>query len=445
MKTRLALTAYSLIWRLLLPLVLLRLWLKGRRQPDYRLRWAERMGHWPLYPQGCLWIHAVSVGETIAAKGLVEQWQKRHPDIPILLTSMTPTGSAAVRKLFGTTVHHAYLPWDLPGLQGKLVERLQPRLLVIMETELWPNLIHACRRAEVPILLANARLSEKSQRGYQRVSALSRPMLKSLTGIAAQHTPDADRFVALGVDERKLQVTGSIKFDTKLDARASLLSKQLLKKIGTRPIWIAASTHDGEEELLLRAHSKLKVKLPDALLILVPRHPERADRIGGLLYKQHFQFARRSLDQVPTPEQSVFLVDTLGELMTFYGLAQAAYVGNSLTGGGGQNPIEPASLAIPVLMGPGYTNFLTIVEAMRAEQAVVIVESVDELRDRLLGLLQSKDLRDTYGQRAYLFYQHQQGALKRLLTWIENLINLHSTPTGQLLLMRRKPVNENRQ
>jgi 3-deoxy-D-manno-octulosonic-acid transferase len=445
MKTRLALTSYSLLWWLLLPWVLLRLWLKGRRQPDYRLRWAERMGRWPLYPQGCLWIHAVSVGETIAAKALVEQWLQRHPDIPILLTSMTPTGSATVRKLFGTTVHHAYLPWDLAGLQRKLVERLQPRLLVIMETELWPNLIHACRRAEVPVLLANARLSEKSQLGYQRLSALARPMLNSLTGIAAQHMPDADRFASLGVDERKLQVTGSIKFDIKLDVQANKLSKQLLRAIGTRPIWIAASTHEGEDELLLKAHSKLKVKLPDALLILVPRHPERADRIGGLLYKQHFQFARRSLDQVPNADQSVFLIDTLGELMTFFGLAQAAFIGNSFNGGGGHNPIEPASLAVPVLIGPTYTNFQTIVEAMRAEQAVVVVQSVDELRDRLLGLLQSKDLRDTYGQRAYLFYQQQQGALKRLLTWIENLIKLDSTPTSQMLLMRRKPVNENRQ
>ena len=443
MKTRLALTAYSLIWSLLLPLVLLRLWLKGRRQPDYRLRWPERMGHWPLYPQGCLWIHAVSVGETIAAKPLVEQWQQRHPDIPILLTTMTPTGSATVRKLFGTTVHHAYLPWDMPGLQRKLVKRLQPRLLVIMETELWPNLIHACRRAEVPVLLANARLSEQSQRGYQRVRALTRPMLRSLSGIAAQHTPDADRFAALGVDERKLQVTGSIKFDITLDTRTRDLSKQLSKAIGKRPIWIAASTHEGEDELLLKAHGKLKIKLPDALLILVPRHPERADRIAGLLYKQHFQFARRSLDQVPNADQSVFLIDSLGELMTFFGLAQAAFVGNSLNGGGGHNPIEPASVGVPVLIGPSYTNFQTIIEAMRAEQAVVMVHSVDELRDRLIGLLQSKDLRDTYGQRAYLFYQQQQGALKRLMSWIENLLNQNPAPVDPLRQPTQpEPVDE---
>ena len=443
MKQRLALFGYSLLWWLLTPLVLIRLWLKGRKQPGYRRRWRERFGFWPLYPNQCFWVHAVSVGETIAAKGLIEGWLNDHPDMPILVTSMTPTGSETVKKLFGERVHHAYLPWDLARVQQRLVRRLQPKLLVIMETELWPNLIHACHSQQVPVMVANARLSEKSKRGYQKLSALTYPMLNNLTAIAAQHTPDAQRFAALGVDEHKIQITGSIKFDIELDAKHSQAAKALLRDIGKRPIWIAASTHEGEEEKILAVHAKLKIKLPNALLILVPRHPERADRIAGNLYKQHFGFARRSLDETPTESQSVFLIDTLGEMMVFFELAQAAFIGNTLNNGGGHNPIEPAALATPVLMGPSFFNFQSIVEAMRSEQAVIIVSDEEELRNRLLGILQSKDLRDTYGQRAYLFFQQQQGALKRLTTWIEDILSVERSQPSNPLLMRRNRQNEN--
>ena len=429
MKERLMTSLYSLLWWLLTPLLLIRLWVRGHRQPEYRKRIAERFGRWPDVPQGCFWVHAVSVGETMAAHSLIEQWQRRHPDIPVLVTSMTPTGSETVRKLFGSSVHHAYLPWDFAHLQKRLIQRLKPRILVIMETELWPNLIRACEREDVPVLLANARLSEKSQKGYRKLPSLTRPMLQSLTGIAAQHSPDADRFAALGIDERRIQVTGSVKFDLELNAQHSAKARKLKASIGRRPIWIAASTHEGEDEKLLRVHAKLKIKLPNALLILVPRHPERADRIAGQLYKQHFNFARRSTGEEPKTEHSVYLVDTLGEMMTFFELADAAFIGNSLNGGGGHNPIEPAAVARPVLIGPSYVNFQSIIEAMRSEQSVVIIQSEDELKNRLLGLMQSKDLRDTYGQRAYLFYQQQQGALKRLLTWIEDLIDLK--PTGK--------------
>ncbi len=443
MRQRVALACYSALWWLMIPVVLLRLWLKGRTQPAYRSRWGERLGRWPDYPKHCLWVHAVSVGETIAAQGLVKQWQRDHPDIPVLLTSMTPTGSETVRKLFGDSVHHAYLPWDIASIQKKLVAKLEPKLLVIMETELWPNLIHACHHENVPVLVANARLSEKSKKGYQKFSSLMQPMLESITAIAAQHSPDANRFSELGIDDKKLQVTGSVKFDISIDAQTTAATNQLKRSIGKRPIWIAASTHEGEEELILKAHGKLKIKIPNALLILVPRHPERADRIGGLLYKQHFNFARRSLDEIPTSEQSVFLIDTLGEMMTFFGLADAAFIGNTLNpDGGGHNPIEPAALAKPVIVGPSFTNFQSIIEAMRSEQAIIIIESEEELRNRLVGLLQSKDLRDTYGQRAYLFFQQQQGALKRLMSWIESLVNLTSQKSVNPLLFRRKPVNE---
>lgn len=442
MKERLAITAYSLLWWLITPLILIRFWIRGRRQPGYRQRLRERFGHWPEVPTDCFWVHAVSVGETMAARPLIEKWQAAHPDIPVLVTSMTPTGSQTVLKLFGNRVHHAYLPWDFAGTQQKLIRQLRPRMLVIMETELWPNLIKACADQKVPVLLANARLSEKSLKGYRKLTSLTRPMLRRLTGIAAQHSPDADRFAELGVDNRRIQVTGSIKFDIELDHRHSARARKMKAAIGRRPVWIAASTHEGEDEKLLRVHAKLKIKLPDALLVLVPRHPERADRIAGQLYKQHFNFARRSTGDSPKPEHSVYLVDTLGEMMTFFELADAAFIGNSLNQGGGHNPIEPAAVAKPVLIGPSYTNFQSIIEAMRAEQSVVIINNEEELRNRLLGLMQSKDLRETYGQRALLFYQQQQGALKRLLAWIEDLIK----PDGDGDPLRLNgPVNTDRQ
>jgi 3-deoxy-D-manno-octulosonic-acid transferase len=443
MKQRLVLAGYSALCLLLTPFLFLRLWLKGRTLPAYRNRWHERLGRWPEFPENCFWVHAVSVGETIAAQGLINQWQDQHPDIPVLVTSTTPTGSETVIKLFGNTVHHAYLPWDAAHLQRKLVKRLKPRILVIMETELWPNLIRACREHKVPIMLANARLSEKSKNGYQRLPSLTQPMLNSLTAVAAQHTPDADRFAELGIDDKKLQVTGSIKFDIKLDPKAALETRQLKRKIGNRPIWIAASTHEGEEARIATIQAKLSIKIPNVLLILVPRHPERADRIGGLLYKHHLDFARRSHDEVPSANQSVFLIDTLGEMMTFFGLADAAFIGNTLLeNGGGHNPIEPAALARPVLVGPSYINFQSIVEAMRSEQAIIITQSDEELQNRLTGLLQSKDLRDTYGQRAYLFFQKQQGALKRLIGWIENLINLKPSAPANTLRFRRVSQKE---
>ncbi|TXR51433.1 lipid IV(A) 3-deoxy-D-manno-octulosonic acid transferase [Reinekea thalattae] len=438
MKQRLALSGYSLLCWLLTPLVFIRLWRKGRNLPDYRKRWSERLGHWPEIPTGCLWIHAVSVGETIAAQNLVQQWQQKHPGIAIVISSTTPTGSQTVHKLFGQSVYHAYLPWDISYIQSRLVKQLKPRMLVIIETELWPNLIHACHKQQVPVLLANARLSEKSKKGYQRFSALTEPMLNKLTAIAAQHTPDANRFIELGFDEKKLQVTGSIKFDISLDPEAALETKKLKQQLGNRPIWIAASTHVGEEEQLIAIQAKLRVKIPDVLMILVPRHPERADAVGGLLYNNHLEFARRSHEQIPSADQSVFLIDTLGEMMTFFGLADAAFIGNTLLEtGGGHNPVEPAALAKPVLMGEHYVNFQSIVEAMHSEQAVIITHGNEDLLSRLTGLLQSKDLRDTYGQRAYLFHQKQQGALKRLISWIETLADISPSAPANTIRFRR--------
>lgn len=424
MRTSLSLWLYSLLWWFLTPALFIRLWLKGRKQPKYRARWPERFGRWPSAPKHSLWVHAVSVGETIAAKPLVERWLRAHPDIPVLVTTMTPTGSDQVRALFGNKVAHAYLPWDLALVQKKLVTRLQPRALVIIETELWPNLINACAEKNVPVLLANARLSERSYRGYARLGALSHQMMTQLQGIAAQDESDAKRFVALGMPKTHIKVTGSVKFDLSINPEHIAQSDVFRTQIGDRPIWIAASTHHGEEEQILSAHAKLRQKLPNALLILVPRHPERTPDICALLDKHNVEFVKRTQGHTPNADQSVFLIDTLGELMTFYALADVAFIGNSLNAGGGHNPIEPAALTKPVLTGPSYTNFFAIIERMKAEHAITIVESPDMLANRLLGLLQSKDLRDNAGQMALHFFKREQGALTQLLNWVEQIASV---------------------
>lgn len=440
MKT-LARLLYSMLFYLLVPAVLVRVWLRGRTLPAYRQRLWERFGHWPTMPEDMLWIHTVSVGETIAARPLVERWLENHPNIPVLITTMTPTGSETVQAQFGDRVYHAYLPWDLPHVQKRLVRTLKPKALVIMETELWPNLIHACSKAKVPVLLANGRLSIKSMRGYRRLRWLTQPMLTKLTGIAAQYAPDAERFHELGVDHSRLEVTGSIKFDLPLTSELHTRIEHYRKQLRGRPVWVAASTHTGEDEQLLEVHKAVRAQLPEALLILVPRHPDRFDTVADMLDKSRWRYSRRSRVQKPRKTDAVFLADSLGELMLFYGAAQAAFIGNTLNGGGGHNPIEPAALARPVLMGPSYFNFQSIVDAMVKDHSAIIVEDNQALVQRLVGLLKSQDLRDTFGQRAYLFFQQQQGALKRLESWIEKQLEMDTDGKGVSESKAIRPIN----
>ena len=271
---------YTLLFCLCMPLVLLRLLYRAIKAPAYARRWSERFALGGDVRAGGIWVHAVSVGESIAAAPMVRELLKRYPELPITITCMTPTGSEQIRKLFGGQVGHAYLPYDLPWLQRRLLRRLKPRVGIIMETELWPNLVAEATRAKVPLVLANARLSERSARGYQRVSALVRPMFAALDWVAVQSQAEALRFITLGVAREQLQVTGSIKFDFRADPTLLQQAADLRARWGERPVWIAASTHAGEDEQVLRAHQTVLQALPDALLILVPRHPERFDAVA---------------------------------------------------------------------------------------------------------------------------------------------------------------------
>lgn len=413
---------YSLIFTLCLPLVLLRLLYRAWRAPAYARRWSERFALGGDLRAGGIWVHAVSVGESIAAAPMVRELLRRHPQLPITITCMTPTGSEQIRKLFGDQVGHAYLPYDLPWLQRRLIRRLQPRIAIIMETELWPNLVAECRRAGVPVVLANARLSQRSARGYQRVAWLVRPMFAALDWVAVQSTAEAERFAALGVRQAALTVTGSIKFDLKPAAELLEQADRWRAQWGERPVWIAASTHAGEDEIVLAAQQLILRRHPQALLILVPRHPERFEGVARQVQQAGLSMVRRSDGMMPGMADQVFLGDSMGELMQFYACADMAFVGGSLIAGGGHNYLEPAALGLPVLSGPHRFNFTEISELLEQAGALVEVADAEALAGQVTGWLDDAGVARQAGAAGQAVVKANQGALERLLQGIAGLL-----------------------
>lgn len=414
---------YTLLFCLCMPLVLLRLLYRAIKAPAYARRWSERFALGGDVRAGGIWVHAVSVGESIAAAPMVRELLKRYPELPITITCMTPTGSEQIRKLFGGQVGHAYLPYDLPWLQRRLLRRLKPRVGIIMETELWPNLVAEATRAEVPLVLANARLSERSARGYQRVSALVRPMFAALDWVAVQSQAEALRFIKLGVAREQLQVTGSIKFDFRADPALLQQAADLRARWGERPVWIAASTHAGEDEQVLRAHQAVLQALPDALLILVPRHPERFDAVARQVQDAGLAAVRRSSGQLPAADQQVLVGDTMGELVMLYACADVAFVGGSLVPNGGHNYLEPAALGLPVLSGPHRFNFTEISELLEGAEALQVVSDERALALAVQALLGDEAARERAGAAGRAVVQDNQGALERLLAGIARLLS----------------------
>ncbi len=415
---------YTALLYLALPVILLRLWWRGRKSPAYRLRWRERLGFVPRQDVQPLWIHGVSVGETVAIAPLVELLLARHPDLPLLLTTTTPTGSQRVKALFGDRVQHVYCPWDLPDALGRFLRRTRPHGCIIVETELWPNLVHACQGAGVPVLLANARLSARSARGYARFAALTRPMLQRLDRVVAQHDSDGERFVALGLPVQKLSVSGSIKFDIETQPQWLDAGARLRARWGGRPVLVAGSTHEGEDAALLRVLAQLRGPFPDLLLVLVPRHPERFDAVYRLCCDAGWSVARHSASEYQAAEADVYLVDTMGELMGFYAAADIAFVGGSLVPRGGHNPLEPAALGKPVLMGQQVFNFQAICDAL--ESAGGLTRLIDEsaLGLELQRLLADATLRERQGAAARAFVAQNRGALERLYHEVEAMLRL---------------------
>ncbi len=427
---------YTALLLLLTPLALLRLWLRGKRNPDYRLRWGERLGLVPELPERQrLWVHAVSVGEAIAAAPLVRAWQASHPDWAVLVTTTTPTGSAQVRRLFGESVEHCYLPFDLPWMVVLFLRRCQPSLGVVMETEIWPNLYAASQGRGLPLIMANARLSDKSFRAYGRLRWLVGPTLQRVALIAARGREDAERFVALGASASRVEALGNLKFDIERSPAVVAAGQAWRDWLGReRPVWIAASTHPGEEEQVLAAHRLLQEAQPQALLVLVPRHPERADAVASIAQTAGLQLVRRSqLTPAPTlpaagiaapGSASVLLVDTLGELMNFYAASDLAYVGGSLVPNGGHNPLEPLVLGLPVLSGPQVFNFREVYAELQALDAVTMVDTPQALGQALCSRF-GQDERTTAPNLAVAEWMRQnQGSTARLISRAERLAGL---------------------
>lgn len=428
-KDKTALTVrlmYSLILYITVPIVLLRLLWRGRLNHDYWHRWSERFG-WFKTPalNDPIWIHAVSVGEVQAALPLVRELLTRYPDCSIVVTTTTPTGSSRVLAELGDSVFHVYLPYDLPGAVERFLNRIKPRCLLVMETELWPNLFYQSRQQNIPIVVANARLSERSFAGYQRLQKLTQAALGQISIIAAQGEPDAKRFMSLGLPAKNIHVTGSIKFDLDISESVIMAGKELRQSFGgstenkQRPVWIAASTHEGEDEQILHAFTKVQEKIPDTLLMLVPRHLERFSTVSTLCERKGFSVVRRTEKRNCDSTTQVFVGDTLGDLLIFYAASDVAFVGGSLVQTGGHNVLEPAALGLPVITGPNTFNFAEISKAMREAGALQQVEDSEQLAAAVVDLLTHPETRQAMGEKGKKMVAENRGSLGRLIELVK--------------------------
>jgi 3-deoxy-D-manno-octulosonic-acid transferase len=409
---------YTLAWRAAAPIAPLRLWWRGRREPGYREEVLQRYGFYrtPALEGDVVWIHAVSVGETRAATTLVAQARAAHPGATILVTSMTATGRETARTLFGPRVVQAWLPYDLPGAMRRFLAHFRPSLGLLMETELWPNLAAEAARAGMPLFLVNARMSEKSARGYERIPSLVRPMLGSLAGIAAQTRADADRLEALGAHD--VAVTGNLKFDVDVPEGAGVLAATLRELYGPRPVLLAASTRESEEATILDALAHRP--LPSgALLVIVPRHPQRFDEVATLLHDAGVAFERRSANRPVRPGVGVVLGDSMGEMAGYYGAADAAFVGGSLAPLGGQNLIEPIAQGVPVIVGPHTFNFADAAQGAVDAGAALRVADADAMLAAGAGLLGDPARRAGMRERAKAFLAAHRGATVRTWGFVE--------------------------
>ncbi|MBR9924770.1 lipid IV(A) 3-deoxy-D-manno-octulosonic acid transferase [Vreelandella venusta] len=411
---------YSAVLYMLSPLIGWRIWREQVLTYSRLQRLGMRLGTLPPGPR--IWLHCASVGEVRAARPLIEGLLARYPQHSLLLTTMTATGAHQAQALIGEQIEpdqvrlaHCFLPLDFPGAAKRFITRVQPTLAILFETELWPNLLHACHQQAVPVAVVNGRLSPRAFARYQRLRSLMASALANVTWLAAKSAQDAERFQALGCRAAVTHVVGSLKFEVPSQEKALKESEYLLQVWDARPVWVAGSTRDGEEVLLLEAHRQLLKRFPTALLVLVPRHPQRFDEVAKLCAQEGWALSRRSQQQAVTPQTQVYLGDTLGELATLYAAGHVAYVGGSLVPLGGHNVVEPAALGKPVLCGPSLDNFSDVAEPLLAAGALSVVETPDALADALAERLATPSFALKIGQAGREVVEAHRGALARTL------------------------------
>ncbi|HVC01007.1 MAG TPA: lipid IV(A) 3-deoxy-D-manno-octulosonic acid transferase [Steroidobacteraceae bacterium] len=418
---------YGLLIRIAAPLAAALVLLRGLRDPAYRRGLGERFGHGRRAAPGGLWLHAVSLGEVSAAAALVRDLRERHPRLPLVVTSATPTGLAKARSAFGETADVRYLPYDTPAAVARFLANVDPAVAIIMETELWPNLFAECARRRLPVVLANARLSSRSAARYRCCGTLFRGLFTAFVTVAAQTPEDAERFRQIGADPARLHVLGNVKFDLQIGADVAGRARALRNAyLGDRPTWIAGSTHAGEETAIASAHRALRAAVPGALLILAPRHPNRFDAVAALMGREGLGCVRRGTGAPLPADAPVLLLDTVGELLLFYATADVAFVGGSLVPIGGHNLLEPAALGVPVLTGPSNENGREIAALLTAAGAALIVADADELAANLIRLFAEPAARARIGAAARDLVRAQRGNVARLIRLIDPLIEAAS-------------------
>lgn len=412
---------YTAIFYSILPLILLRAVWRQRGAAKELKKLAERIGFYAAeQPTDSIWLHAVSYGEAVAAEPLIKQLRSFFPHQLIVVTTMTLTGAVRIQSSWkqDSLVKHYYLPYDLPFFIKRFFKQAKPRFGILMETELWPNLLYLAGKRKLPLFLANARLSPKSFQGYQQIKKFMSPLLQNLTFVAAQSEEDAQRFSALGVPEHRVSNLGNVKFDILPPAEQIAAGIALKSQLPSDLILVAASTHANEEEQILTVYAKLRQHYPQLLLVLVPRHPQRFDEVAALCSSTGLTITRRSAQQMPSADTQVYLGDSMGELYFYYALADVAFVGGSLVPIGGHNLLEPAAVKLPIVSGPHLRNFKTISALLHEVKALYTADNADELFEIIKGLFDDRDVREQAGRAGYEILAKNQGATDRHLSVI---------------------------
>jgi 3-deoxy-D-manno-octulosonic-acid transferase len=416
---------YCGLFYLAIPLLFLRLYFRGIKVPAFRQRWAERLAYYQdSHTQEVVWFHAVSFGEVESIFPLLKQLLRDYPQFKILITTTTPTASARIQAVMGSLVEHVYLPYDLPDANRRFLTHFKPRLAVIVETEIWLNLFSQCQRRSIPIIIINARLSETSYQGYRKFSGLIQPALQAVTQIAAQTAIDAQRFIELTQVTDKVQVIGNLKFD--IDPNSEFRAEGLALRQHLFPqrfIWIIASTHKDEEAIFLPIYQQLKSKIPQLLLLIVPRNMERFEEVKKICENRQLQVVTRTSAQICLTSTDVYLVDTMGELKRFYAAADVAFVGGSMVAVGGHNVLEPAAVEIPVLFGPYMANFKAIADGLLHAQAAIQCETAAQFSTTVLKLYQDIHYRNQLSNNALAFIKQNQGVTDRVIHLLIDYLN----------------------